>query len=98
MPQCLCFHINRTYWQNNGVPYKDDTFVQFSEILNIEQYLYKRMNDAAEIPGIVGLLSDQDGRLSKEGIKTQKRLVQLDNVEATSFSGHLLFATCHPAS
>ncbi|XP_028400380.1 ubiquitin carboxyl-terminal hydrolase 30-like [Dendronephthya gigantea] len=74
MPQCLCFHINRTYWQNNGVPYKNDTFVQFSETLNIEQYLYKHMRCATEIPGIVGLWSDQDGRLSKEGVTTQNRL------------------------
>ncbi|CAB4033820.1 ubiquitin carboxyl-terminal hydrolase 30-like isoform X2, partial [Paramuricea clavata] len=60
LPQCLCFHINRTYWQNNGVPYKNNTFVTFSESLNTEPYLYTHNKVDHKIPRMSGLCSSQD--------------------------------------
>ena len=74
LPQCLCFHINRTYWQNNGVPYKNNTFVSFSEILNIKPYLYT--NSKVESPRLLGLCSSGDSLTKERLVTSQSRLAE----------------------
>ncbi|XP_020607795.1 ubiquitin carboxyl-terminal hydrolase 30 homolog isoform X3 [Orbicella faveolata] len=41
LPQCLCIHIQRTYWHANGVPYKNNSFIKFPEFLDMEPFLYE---------------------------------------------------------
>ena len=43
LPQCLCIHIQRTYWHSNGIPYKNDTFIRFPEFLNLGPFMYEPM-------------------------------------------------------
>ena len=41
LPQCLCIHIQRTYWHTNGIPYKNNAFIKFPEFLDMEPFLYE---------------------------------------------------------
>ncbi|KAJ7333791.1 Ubiquitin carboxyl-terminal hydrolase 30 [Desmophyllum pertusum] len=41
LPQCLCIHIQRTYWHANGVPYKNNSFIKFPEFLDMAPFLYE---------------------------------------------------------
>ena len=58
LPQCLCFHINRTYWQN-GSAYKNNTFVTFSECLDIKPYCYNSSKINDEILRVSSLCSSK---------------------------------------
>ncbi|XP_077995974.1 ubiquitin carboxyl-terminal hydrolase 30-like [Glandiceps talaboti] len=40
LPQCLCIHINRRIWLNNGMPMKREDYVQFPETLNMDRFRY----------------------------------------------------------
>jgi hypothetical protein len=76
LPQCLCFHINRTYWQNNGVPYKNNTFVTFSESLNTEPYLYTHNKVDHKIPRMSELCSSQHISTEEQRTTPHSRSVQ----------------------
>jgi len=41
-PQCLCIHIQRTVWLDDGMPMKRHDHVSFPEVLNIEAYMERR--------------------------------------------------------
>ncbi|KAF4517136.1 hypothetical protein B566_EDAN006435 [Ephemera danica] len=40
LPKCLCVHIQRTFWLNNGQSYKRHDFVSFPEVLTMDQFTY----------------------------------------------------------
>nr|CAD7448300.1 unnamed protein product [Timema bartmani] len=40
LPQCLCFHISRTAWQDSGHAYKRHDLIEFPQLLCMEPYLY----------------------------------------------------------
>nr|CAD7408061.1 unnamed protein product [Timema poppensis] len=40
LPQCLCFHISRTTWQDSGHAYKRHDLIEFPQLLCMEPYLY----------------------------------------------------------
>ncbi|ELU04868.1 hypothetical protein CAPTEDRAFT_213428 [Capitella teleta] len=42
LPKCLCIHIQRTVWLDNGLPSKQSEFVRFPEFLNMSDYVYTR--------------------------------------------------------
>lgn len=47
LPQCLCIHIQRTYWRNNGIPYKNNLFIKFPEFLDMEPFLYEPLDGSS---------------------------------------------------
>ncbi|KAK2574549.1 Ubiquitin carboxyl-terminal hydrolase 30 [Acropora cervicornis] len=47
LPQCLCIHIQRTYWRNNGIPYKNKLFIKFPEFLDMEPFLYEPLDGSS---------------------------------------------------
>ncbi|XP_068679473.1 ubiquitin carboxyl-terminal hydrolase 30-like isoform X1 [Montipora foliosa] len=47
LPQCLCIHIQRTYWHTNGIPYKNNLFVKFPEFLDMEPFLYEPLDQSS---------------------------------------------------
>ena len=42
LPQCLCLHLQRTVWLNNGMPMKRYEHVAFPEVLDISRYVYPK--------------------------------------------------------
>lgn len=42
LPRCLCLHIQRTVWLNNGLPIKRFDTVSFPELLNMGPYIYQK--------------------------------------------------------
>ena len=42
LPQCLCLHIQRTVWLNNGMPMKRFERVMFPEVLGMGEYVYHK--------------------------------------------------------
>ncbi|XP_028824615.1 ubiquitin carboxyl-terminal hydrolase 30 [Denticeps clupeoides] len=40
MPQCLCIHLQRLTWSNDGTPCKRQEHVQFSEFLSMDRYKF----------------------------------------------------------
>ncbi|XP_069788803.1 ubiquitin carboxyl-terminal hydrolase 30-like isoform X2 [Narcine bancroftii] len=41
LPQCLCIHLQRLSWSNQGTPLKRNEHVQFSEFLSLDAYKYR---------------------------------------------------------
>lgn len=41
LPQCLCIHLQRLSWSNQGSPLKRNEHVQFGEFLALDRYKYK---------------------------------------------------------
>ncbi|XP_068095620.1 ubiquitin carboxyl-terminal hydrolase 30 isoform X2 [Hyperolius riggenbachi] len=41
LPQCLCIHLQRLSWSNEGSPLKHNEHVQFSEFLALDKYKYR---------------------------------------------------------
>ncbi|NWU95474.1 UBP30 hydrolase, partial [Upupa epops] len=41
LPQCLCIHLQRLSWSNQGTPLKRHEHVQFSEFLSMDVYKYR---------------------------------------------------------
>ncbi|XP_044131284.1 ubiquitin carboxyl-terminal hydrolase 30 isoform X2 [Bufo gargarizans] len=41
LPQCLCIHLQRLSWSNQGSPLKRNEHVQFSEFLALDRYRYR---------------------------------------------------------
>ncbi|XP_073528595.1 ubiquitin carboxyl-terminal hydrolase 30 [Phyllobates terribilis] len=41
LPQCLCIHLQRLSWSNQGSPLKRNEHVQFSEFLALDRYKYR---------------------------------------------------------
>ncbi|KAM5192488.1 ubiquitin carboxyl-terminal hydrolase 30 isoform 2-T2 [Mantella aurantiaca] len=41
LPQCLCIHLQRLSWSNQGSPLKRNEHVQFSEFLALDKYKYR---------------------------------------------------------
>ncbi|XP_075070342.1 ubiquitin carboxyl-terminal hydrolase 30 [Mixophyes fleayi] len=41
LPQCLCIHLQRLSWSNEGSPLKRNEHVQFSEYLSLDRYKYR---------------------------------------------------------
>lgn len=41
LPQCLCIHLQRLSWSNQGSPLKRNEHVQFSEFLAMDRYKYR---------------------------------------------------------
>uniref|UniRef100_UPI00398F4AE7 ubiquitin carboxyl-terminal hydrolase 30-like isoform X3 n=1 Tax=Pristiophorus japonicus TaxID=55135 RepID=UPI00398F4AE7 len=41
LPQCLCIHLQRLSWSNQGTPLKRNEHVQFSELLSLDTYKYR---------------------------------------------------------
>ncbi|XP_043924457.1 ubiquitin carboxyl-terminal hydrolase 30 isoform X2 [Protopterus annectens] len=41
LPQCLCIHLQRLSWSNQGTPLKRHEHVQFSEYLSLDRYKYR---------------------------------------------------------
>ncbi|XP_072921988.1 ubiquitin carboxyl-terminal hydrolase 30-like isoform X4 [Hemitrygon akajei] len=41
LPQCLCIHLQRLSWSNQGTPLKRDEHVQFGEFLSLDAYKYR---------------------------------------------------------
>ncbi|XP_046841319.1 ubiquitin carboxyl-terminal hydrolase 30 homolog [Xenia sp. Carnegie-2017] len=39
LPSCLSLLINRSYWRDDGAPYKNNMFVKFSETLKIDSFV-----------------------------------------------------------
>lgn len=40
LPDCLCFHIQRTVWLSNGIPSKRGDHIVFPEFLSMGSYIY----------------------------------------------------------
>eukprot|EP00794_Sanderia_malayensis_P014347 gene14347-15843_t len=40
LPNCLCIHIQRSYFMADGTAYKNDQFVRFTDILDLQPYRY----------------------------------------------------------
>ncbi|KXJ15963.1 ubiquitin carboxyl-terminal hydrolase 30 homolog isoform X2 [Exaiptasia diaphana] len=40
VPQCLCIHIQRTYWHTDGIPYKNTMYIKYPEYLNLAPFMY----------------------------------------------------------
>ncbi|XP_053324982.1 ubiquitin carboxyl-terminal hydrolase 30 isoform X2 [Spea bombifrons] len=47
LPQCLCIHLQRLSWSNQGSPLKRNEHVQFGEFLALDKYKY-RLNKNAQ--------------------------------------------------
>jgi ubiquitin carboxyl-terminal hydrolase 30 len=41
LPKCLAIHIQRIYWHNSGIPFKDNTYVQFPDMLDMSPYIHR---------------------------------------------------------
>ncbi|XP_075686554.1 ubiquitin carboxyl-terminal hydrolase 30 isoform X2 [Rhinoderma darwinii] len=41
LPQCLCIHLQRLSWSNQGSPLKRNEHIQFSEFLILDKYKYR---------------------------------------------------------
>lgn len=41
LPQCLCIHLQRLSWSNQGTPLKRHEHVQFNEFLVMDIYKYR---------------------------------------------------------
>ncbi|XP_051888437.1 ubiquitin carboxyl-terminal hydrolase 30-like [Pristis pectinata] len=41
LPQCLCIHLQRLSWSNQGTPLKRNEHVQFGEFLSLDAYKYR---------------------------------------------------------
>lgn len=56
LPQCLCLHLQRTVWLNNGMPMKRYEHVDFPEVLDISRYVYPKTDRVKTLlPPSVGL-------------------------------------------
>ena len=56
LPQCLCIHIQRTYWHTNGIPYKNNLFIKFPEFLDMEPFLYEPLDQDSHKNGTLSKL------------------------------------------
>lgn len=56
LPQCLCIHIQRTYWHANGIPYKNNLFIKFPEFLDMEPFLYEPLDQDSHKNGTLSKL------------------------------------------
>uniref|UniRef100_A0A8C5LQU4 Ubiquitin carboxyl-terminal hydrolase n=1 Tax=Leptobrachium leishanense TaxID=445787 RepID=A0A8C5LQU4_9ANUR len=53
LPQCLCIHLQRLSWSNQGSPLKRNEHVQFGEFLALDRYKHRLpKNSTAQRPGI----------------------------------------------
>ncbi|XP_059843861.1 ubiquitin carboxyl-terminal hydrolase 30-like isoform X1 [Hypanus sabinus] len=48
LPQCLCIHLQRLSWSNQGTPLKRDEHVQFGEFLSLDAYKYRSPSQRRE--------------------------------------------------
>lgn len=84
LPQCLCIHLQRLSWSNQGTPLKRHEHVQFNEFLVMDIYKYRvpgpkssqeqlsQKNLEETSPGI------KDGRAGKpSGTSSANEIVQL---------------------
>ncbi|XP_063769325.1 ubiquitin carboxyl-terminal hydrolase 30 isoform X2 [Pseudophryne corroboree] len=46
LPQCLCIHLQRLSWSNQGSPMKRNEHVQFSEFLSLDRYKYRLIGNS----------------------------------------------------
>ncbi|KAM9329898.1 ubiquitin carboxyl-terminal hydrolase 30 [Gastrophryne carolinensis] len=72
LPQCLCIHLQRLSWSNQGSPLKRNEHVQFSEFLALDRYKYKLTGNS----------------LSKRQGTTQKRNASVTDGTSASDSLH----------
>ncbi|RLV99795.1 hypothetical protein DV515_00009375 [Chloebia gouldiae] len=84
LPQCLCIHLQRLSWSNQGTPLKRHEHVQFNEFLVMDIYKYRvpgpkscqeqlsQKNSEETTPGM------KDGRAGKpSGTSFANKMVQL---------------------
>ncbi|EDO44586.1 predicted protein [Nematostella vectensis] len=99
LPQCLCIHVKRTYWHNNGMPYKINTFVRFGEYLNLGPYMYdpvsrspKRSRSDLNLPMTIKLLAEGgEGRRSPtKRVRTSSVNMQMLSELGSAFPSGLL--------
>jgi hypothetical protein len=67
VPQCLCIHIQRTYWHTDGIPYKNNAHVKYAEYLNLSPFMY---TPAAQSPRKLRLDFSYSGASTPEGCRT----------------------------
>ncbi|XP_029475190.1 ubiquitin carboxyl-terminal hydrolase 30 [Rhinatrema bivittatum] len=48
LPQCLCIHLQRLSWSNQGAPLKRHEHVQFNEFLSLDVYKYNLLGNKSE--------------------------------------------------
>ncbi|KAK3084262.1 hypothetical protein FSP39_010785 [Pinctada imbricata] len=97
LPQCLCIHIQRTTWLDNGLPFKTSDFISFPEILHMDDYVYCRnTTNKASRNGLVGgkhqpFFRPASGNLFNTGSSAPVNLLRTLNYDQrTSHSGLFL--------
>ncbi|XP_030075103.1 ubiquitin carboxyl-terminal hydrolase 30 [Microcaecilia unicolor] len=49
LPQCLCIHLQRLSWSNQGTPLKRHEHVQFNEFLSLDVYKYNLPGNKSDL-------------------------------------------------
>ena len=76
LPNCLCIHLQRTVWLNNGMPMKRYEHVTFPEVLDISRYVYPRCDDRLRKSAVrPTCLSELDADLGNRRLVGGKRCV-----------------------
>ncbi|KAG8231747.1 hypothetical protein J437_LFUL012025, partial [Ladona fulva] len=74
LPKCLCFHIQRTTWYDNGLTSKRHDFVAFPEYLCMEMYTYLQASlRESKVYGLKAMKDENssNGRLSKSQLSLE---------------------------
>ncbi|KAG8596765.1 hypothetical protein GDO81_002048 [Engystomops pustulosus] len=80
LPQCLCIHLQRLSWSNQGSPLKRNEHVQFTEFLALDKYKYRLNGNVHRQRQCVtqsGTRATTDASAASEGLQNSK--VQLLN-------------------
>ncbi|XP_056384779.1 ubiquitin carboxyl-terminal hydrolase 30 isoform X2 [Hyla sarda] len=80
LPQCLCIHLQRLSWSNQGSPLKRNEHVQFSEFLSLDRYKYRLNGNAfrqRQCTSLGGTMQATDASAASDGPYNSK--VQLLN-------------------
>lgn len=65
LPQCMCIHIQRTQWLDNGMPMKRHEHIAFPEILQMDNYVYSKVGKQQDLQSKNGLLGGKNQPLFK---------------------------------
>ncbi|KAI0240480.1 Ubiquitin carboxyl-terminal hydrolase 30 [Lamellibrachia satsuma] len=79
LPQCLCIHLQRTVWLNDGMPMKRYEHINFPEVLDISHFVYpkksnEQLKNGARMPTSL-LACEIDAELGSRRLVGGKRCI-----------------------
>lgn len=87
LPRCLCIHIQRTHWLDNGVQVKRYDNVAFPQVLHMDGFVYSKSAAKDRKQGLVGGRDSRVFGFQSQSSSSGVNLLRALNYDGTTQSG-----------